>query len=784
MAVATRMGFRFRLASFFVATLVAVQGLTAFLAYDVTRQQLIAEGQRRLDVAATAFGRQLDDLSTRVAAGVQVLALDFALRSAIAERDQDTVRSALRNHGRRVGATQMLLVDVDGRIETDTLEHFAPQSPFPYTDLLEGALQQPASAVVAWDGRAYWMVVVPVFAPNLVGFIAAAIPVDDRLLLHLQQQSALPRSVELATRDAGGHWHVIARGSDRVALTGPLTTGGGALPTTPSVVRVGAREYVVQSITLSRSHQSTPVTAVLGYSVDEALSPYRSVAVAWAGLLVFGLLVGLAAAWLIARSVSRPVEQLAATARRIEAGDYDALPTIAGGDEIGELAAAFIHMAQSIRERETRIRYQADHDQLTGLDNRSAAEMSIQRQLTLHPERAAALLMVGLGRLPEIVKTMGHVVSDRVMRECGERLCATAGDDGIARATDAHFAIFLPAADAAAASDAAGRVVAALAAPYHESDISLDLAPAVGIALAPFHGSEAGALLRHAEVALITALGTEEPVAIYDPAVDPHRPERLSLMGDLRQALEQGRIDMHYQPKLNLADGSIDGAEALARWQHPVHGAIAPDAFIGLAEETGNIRRLTRWALDCGIAQAGRWRTGGHSIRVSINLSARDLDDVELPRRVADLLAGHDLAPQAIALEITESAIMGKPDAAIGVLRQLAEQGIELAIDDFGVGQSSFAYLRRLPVRELKIDKMFITHLASQPEDRVIVRSIVELGHQLGCRVTAEGVEDADALAYLADIGCDHAQGYLIARALPEREFERFLAAAQWPRRA
>jgi EAL domain-containing protein (putative c-di-GMP-specific phosphodiesterase class I) len=285
-------------------------------------------------------------------------------------------------------------------------------------------------------------------------------------------------------------------------------------------------------------------------------------------------------------------------------------------------------------------------------------------------------------------------------------------------------------------------------------------------------------------VALIATLGSEDPVMVYDPATDPHRPERLSLMADLRDAIDRDAgITLHYQPKLNLRTGLVDGVEALLRWQHPTLGQVSPATFVPLAEESGNIRRLTRWVLAAGIAQAGRWQESGQALRVSINISARDLDDGELPRRVAELLAIHRVRPGSVALEITESAIMGKPDAAIAVLRRLAEQGVDLSIDDFGVGQSSFAYLRRLPVRELKIDRTFVTRLGSAREDQVIVRTIVELGHHLGYRVTAEGVDDPAALAVLAGIDCDHAQGYLVARPMEATALEAFLSAGDWPGR-
>ena len=775
------MGFRFRLASFVVAALVVVQGLTAVLVYQVAKSELIGEGQRQLEVAATAFVRQLDEISRRVAESVNVLAQDFALRSAIAQHDAATLLSALRNHGRRVGATQMFLVGVDNRIEADTRGEFASGSPFPYGDLVERALDRSASAIVALDGGANWMVVVPVFAPNLVGFIAAAIPVNDRLLAQLQQQSSLPKRIELASLDSSGHWHVLAQGSERAGMTDFMASEGRRFPESPEVARIGKREFVVQAVWLNRSNRSAPVAAVLGYSVDEALLPYRRVALAWAALTLLGLLAGLVGAWLIARGVSRPIEQLAASARRIAAGNYELAGTaIASGDELGQLAAAFATMSDSIRERESRLLHQACHDQVTGLPNRAAAEAQIQYALAEHPDVTAALLIVGLARVPEIIKTLGHEVSDRAMRDAGARLRAPVGSGVLARITDTEFSVFLASTHRQGAIAAAFRIVEALSEPYRSADLTLDLAPAVGLALAPVHGDEAGTLLRHAEVALIGALGSDDPVSVYDPGTDPHRPERLSLMGDLREAIADDRIDMHYQPKLDLASGRIDSAEALVRWQHPTLGQVAPDTFVPLAEESGNIRRLTHWVLATAIAQAGRWQEQGRAVRLSINVSARDLEDPDLPRRVTELLAIHRVSAGSIALEITESAIMGKPDAAIGVLRRLADRGIDLAIDDFGVGQSSFAYLRRLPVRELKIDKTFVSRLGEVREDQMSVRSIIELGHHLGYRVTAEGVDEPGALAWLARAGCDHAQGFLIAKAMPETEFEAFLAAGEW----
>ncbi len=771
------MSFRLRLASFLVVSLALLQIVTALLVYEVTRRQIIGEGEHQLALAATAFGRQLDDVSTRVADNVQVLTLDYALRSAIAQRDRDTALSALRNHSKRIGATRMLLIGLDGAIQADTQAATAVEK-FPFPDLVDNAMEHPRAAVVAWNDRAYWIVVVPVSAPTLIGLIAAAIPIDDAFLRHIQEQSTLPNTIELAAQNAGGAWVVVARGRDDSDLAARFIAAGNGWPQTPVLSSIDGREYVAAATLLRSSKESRPIVAVLGYSLDDALRPYRSVGIAWAALLALGLVLGLLGSLLIARGVSRPVEALAATARRIAAGDYRAPEPLAQSGELGDLAAAFANMTQAIGEREEQIRFQSGHDAVTGLPNRVAAEAAIQQQLNSEPDTHGVLLMVALTRLPEITKTVGHAISDRLMRDAGQRIRSPAGDALVARAGDGEFLVWQRAADQPRAIALAFRLIDLLADPYREADLSIDLAPAVGIALYPAHGARASDLVQHADVALFAALGTAEPVVVYDPSVDPHRPERLSLMGDLREALDQNQLQLHYQPKLNLAMRGVDGVEGLLRWQHPKLGMMAPDSFIPLAEETGNIRRVTRWVLAAGIAQAQRWNIHGRRLRMALNLSARDIDDPELPQRIEELLNVHGVAPDSLVLEITESAAMAKPDAAIRVLRRVADLGIDLAIDDFGVGQSSFAYLRRLPVRELKIDKSFLLRLAIGPEDRTIVRSIVELGHRLGYRVTAEGVNDRATLEYLAEIGCDHAQGFFIARALPPDALAAYLGAS------
>lgn len=590
------------------------------------------------------------------------------------------------------------------------------------------------------------------------------------MLARLQQVAALPSTIELHALDGAGRWQPVARsGSQARVGSTVLARAADVDPAEP--LALDGQEFLALAEPLATAAGSAPLRIVLASSLDEALRPYRPVASAWALLLALGFGVALLGAVLIARGVSRPLERLAGHARAIATGNYRVPAPLAQRDEVGQLSLAFTNMARAIGEREERIRFQLDHDQLTGLPNRIAAETAIARALAAAPQ--GALLLFGLARLPEITQTLGHAVSDRWMRSTAERLRALAQEHLVARAADTQLLLWLPGCGRAEAIAAALRVLDGLAEPYHEADLTIDPAPTAGIALAPQHGASAGELLRHADVARYSVEASEDRVAVYQPESDPHRPERLSLMADLREALGGDQLSLHFQPKWNLRAQRIDGAEGLVRWQHPRHGEIAPDTFIELAERTGNVRPLTRWVLGAGIAQAQRWLLHGRPWRVALNLSARDLGDRELPRRVGELLALHRLPAERLLLEITESAVMSEPDAALRVLQGLAEQGVELAIDDFGVGHSSFAYLRRLPVREIKVDKSFAQRLASDTDDQAIVRAIVELGHRLGCRVTCEGVEDAAALAFLAAIGCDHAQGWAVARPLPASEFDR-----------
>ncbi len=771
------MRFGVRLILFFAITLLAIQTATIVTVRTVLRNTLVEDGRTQIAAAETRFVRELDALEQQLAEGVRLLTLDFALRQAIADRDTATVVSALRNHGRRVGASRMLLISPDGTIDGDTGATSAePSRPFPDAAQLEiAATEERAGSVAVLDGKPVWLVVVPVLAPDLIAFVAAALPLDDAELTKLREATGIPGRIGIAGQIPRG-WSVLAGTIDEAVLSQLPEPG-----VTAAIGSAAGEETIVVTHTLKTLSNAPAIRAVLDYPLSEALRRYERLSYVLLPVLIVGLLATLAGVTVISRGVARPIETLARQTARIALGDYTPPAPIQRTDELGQLSVALRAMTRAISEREASIRHQATHDPVTLLPNRGAIAAAIEAST---PPGPLAVLVVGLIRWADIASTVGRDMGDRLLCDSAARLLASGQNDSATAATggigESTFAVLLAGTGIVAAMAAAARIAEAFDPPYREGDLAIDNPVAIGIAMLPDHGTGAAQLLRRAEVALAAAAASETRIAVYRPETDPHRPERLSLMSDLRAGLTRGEFRLVYQPKLDLRLGRIDGAEALVRWDHPTRGRVFPDDFITLAEETGNIQHLTRWALRTGLTEAKGWRDRGLLARVAINLSVRDLSDPTLPARVATLQRELKLPMRSIILEITESAIMGEPEAAIAVLRELDRQGIDLAIDDFGVGQSSLAYLRRLPVREIKLDKTFILNLQHNPDDRTIVRSVIELGHSLGYLVTAEGVENADSLRILESYGCDHAQGYYIGRPMEPKEFESFAHA--WPK--
>ena len=446
---------------------------------------------------------------------------------------------------------------------------------------------------------------------------------------------------------------------------------------------------------------------------------------------------------------------------------------------VGELLTSQ-RRAHELHERGEELRRRATTDELTGLANRERFRAAVEEQLAARRLDGPpfAVMLIDLDHFKEINDTLGHDYGDVVLRGLGPRLVDCLGPDAIvARLGGDEFAV-VPGertADPRVLAEIALRMIERVDEPIVVDEMTLKVGASIGIARAPIDGEDARALLRCADVAMYAAKEQRTTHALYETTLDRHSRRRLTVLSDFRRALDNDELIIHYQPIVEI-DGKLSrAAEALVRWQHPELGLLPPGDFIPIAEQSGLIGALTQHVLDRSIEQCTHWRRARHQLTVSVNLSARDLLDRDLPRQIERMLDSHGLPPEALQIEITESMIMSEPYRAVETVRRLRDLGLRVAVDDFGTGYSSLANLRRLPINELKIDRTFIMPLLRDESDLIIVRSTINLGHDLGLQVVAEGVEDELTLKRLATLGCDLVQGHHVSEPLEAEAFTQWI---------
>lgn len=428
---------------------------------------------------------------------------------------------------------------------------------------------------------------------------------------------------------------------------------------------------------------------------------------------------------------------------------------------------------------------QAMFDPLTGLANRCLLHDRLEHEIEIskREHQSFGVVLMDLDRFKEVNDTLGHNVGDELLREVGRRLKETVrAEDTVARLGGDEYVVLIHNLEPKGAPFIANKVLSALDKPFHWQNQSIDIGASLGLSFYPAQCTDASGLLRCADIAMYVAKRAGKGYALYSP--DQERTNRgdLSLKSELREAILTDQLCLHYQPQIDHRSQRIVGLEALVRWNHPQRGFLAPDTFIPLAEDAGLIGPLTRWVLKTALAQQVALHRQGHLLNMAVNLSARNLHDMGLPASVRRLLAESGVNPKYLTLEITESAVMSNPSDGLAILTELDKMGVTLAIDDFGTGYSSLAYLKRLPVDELKIDKSFVTDMEEDENDAVIVRSTIDLAHNLGLKVTAEGVETQGAWDILEILGCDCSQGYFMGRPMPVEKLAAWLRESAWAR--
>jgi diguanylate cyclase (GGDEF)-like protein len=459
-------------------------------------------------------------------------------------------------------------------------------------------------------------------------------------------------------------------------------------------------------------------------------------------------------------------------------------PKIDEGDQLWILEDRFERLAEAIQSETAALERQALHDPLTELPNRKLLHNRLQHEI-LRGERTGrqlSLIISDLNHFKEINDTLGHHIGDLVLRQAAERLYGIfRKSDTVARLGGDEFGILLPDTNAEQAARIAKKVVESFNKPFIAEGHKLTVGISIGITEYPSHGDDVNILMQRADVAMYLAKRNNLGFAIYDPMKDMHSVGRLALMSDLRHAIENKYLEIHYQPVAEMATGKVVSAESLLRWNHKTRGYIPPDEFIPLAEQTGLLNPLTFWVLEKTFQQCAIWRQTGLDIGMSVNISMQSLHDAKLPVMIKSLIDNNSVKPTCLTLEITESAIMTDPLRTRDILKSLSALGASLSIDDFGTGYSSLSYLKQLPVKVMKIDRSFVMEMVNNENDNVIVKATIDMAHSLGLKVVAEGVNSKQCWNMLREMECDYAQGYYIRKAMTSDEFIAWNKSGVWP---
>ena len=749
--------------------------LTVRVAVTNSVDQQLVDG---LEVGARVWARLDEARQRQLLERVLVLADDFGFKQAIATQDGPTLESMLESAAGRIDAPFAMVLAPDGTVLAQRLPDAALVTEAGVAARLAQAQQQGfASGVVALGPQPVRYAIVPVFAPDLVGWMG------------LGQAFGSDEAEEIGAV-AGLEATVLVRQGPRwLATEGdwqPEASDAEALVAEAERLLLHDVERAADPAMALRlsAPEGTPVFLVLQASREHAMQPYSGLQAQVLSLSFGATVIAILAAFVIGRRVSGPVGALARAAERIRGGEYATRLAVSGGDEFATLAEAFNAMQDGIAEREQRIVHQAGHDTLTGLPNRERAFALLSARLRDPGLEGGALMMIDLRRFREVNDLLGHAYGDLALVEVARRLQrSTRADDLVARLGGDAFLVATWGVRSADASARAEALVHAVAAPMDLEGTPLRLD--IDLGLVPFerdgHGvlPDARTLLRRIEIANDLAKREGQAIALYREGMDEQHLRQLAIVGELRGAIEGDQFSLQYQPKIEIPTRDVRHAEALLRWTHPTLGRIGPDEFIPLAERAGLVGRLTRWVVDRAFADMAAWRRGGLDVGVAINLSAIDLADPELPDAVLERLRHHEVPAAAVIVEVTESAVLADLDRAIASLNRLRAEGLRVSVDDFGTGQSSLGQLKHLPADELKIDKSFVLQLAPGSEDERIVQSIVQLGHALGLKVVAEGVETEAGLEVLARLQCDVAQGYHFSRPLPVEALTAWLLAHQ-----
>jgi diguanylate cyclase (GGDEF)-like protein len=764
-----RLTFRSKVVLLAVILVTAIQlGTVVPVLHELKQRQQI-EADERAAQAGLLYDEYIEHRTQQLTATIGALVYDFPFRQAVAEGDPPTIESVLRNHVQRADRAFELaagVFELDGThiASIDGGRSLWPGAAMERYALDPAMLVEPVISIGFIDARPYHAVTFLVEAPAPIAWVTMAVPIDEAFAAEVRQLTRLETTI-VGFDDGGKRVFATtlvesskASALDKLSLGDLAAASGDSFETGGWITRL--RPY---------HDDAHGVYVALQLPMMDVEARYADVRNSVALLALIALLVTTAAAIWLSSKVTHPVRNLVDAAQRMAEGIYSQRIPVESNDEFAVLAQGFNTMQEAIASREREIVQLAHHDSLSGLPTREIV-ISEMRDAIEGCDRLAVVNFV-LHRFDELASSLGHRTADKLVQIVADRLRNQIEDGQIlGHLNRQEFMLALPQADLDEAREVVLNIQNQLRSGLAVGSANISLQIRSGIALYPTHGINASELLRCAGIARGHATHNLGSLGVYEAGQEAKSLELIQIVGDFPRALRSGELWVEYQPKVVCESGELVGAEALCRWQHPKFGRLPPDEFIEAIEQAGSISQLTRWVLHEAVTTLSVWRTHGLSISMSVNISANDLIDDELPAHLEALCARHAIDARQITLEVTESAMMHDIDHSLTVIASLRERGFRIAIDDFGTGHSALAQLKRLPVDELKIDKSFVLNIADR-RDEAVVRTAIELAHQFGLTAVAEGVEDEAARTRLQQLGCEIAQGFLYSPAIRPHEF-------------
>ncbi len=772
-----------RISVIFLSLILVIQVLSSIaikLSIDKNARRSV---NQQLEVGERVFLNLLQHNGDSLSVGARILAADFGFKAAIASNDHETILSALVNHQSRINADiaifysadQNSLVISENLSETEVSEKIAEVIYAAKNDIQKNNF-------TIFNNQPYQLVAVPVKAPLTIGWVVMGFEINNSLANTLHKLSNL--EVTFISQSGASPWRSTAgtmsmSSSDQIVK---YTSIQPAMSTNRNLeLTIGDVAFGTRYVTIFKNINDS-LYVVLQRSIDEATAPFKVLLLNLLILSIVGMLIFIVSILYVSRIVAQPIVELADTAKKLEEGDYTFKVDTSRKDELGKLSSAFSSMRTAIADREKSILKLAYLDEMTGLPNRASfmKELNSAIYQSETNREPLSVLVMNLDRFKQINNVLGHDFGNELLHAVSIRISQVfrKDNDVVARISGDEFAVLLPATNADVAMNIAQKLLQAFEKPIQLDDNFVDITAGIGIANYPAHSNQIEQLLSFAEIAMQVSKAKKCGPVVFDPSFDAGSNVNLTLASELKNSIQNNELMLFVQPKIDLKSRVVTSVEALIRWKHPTRGMVFPDQFIPFAEQTGLIREITLWMIAEASKVSAQWLEKGISIPIAVNISARDLIDSDFPNKVSEILKSKGSNTSLISLEVTESSIMDDPHRAKQTLLHLSEMGIKLAIDDFGTGYSSLSYLKELPVSELKIDKSFVMHIEDNLNDRIIVSSTIELAHNMGLHVVAEGIENIEVWKFLQEMNCDYGQGYYMSRPIPVSDFEAW--QQQW----